>query len=86
MKYSPRRNQLPLKDRLVLTFEDAVALSGFGLSTIYRATLDGRLIARKEGARTVILRADLDAWLQNLPLKPTRAETANKLTEANDVG
>lgn len=76
MKLSPRREKVPLKDRLTLTFWDAVALSGFGMSTIYRATLDGKLVARKCGSRTVILREDLDAWLKNLPHKPTRSAAA----------
>lgn len=72
MKYSPRRDRVPLKDRIVLSLEDAVALSGFGLSTVLRATRDGKLTARKQGWRTVILRSDLDVWLNNLPTKAAK--------------
>lgn len=35
--------------------------------TIYSAIREGNLRARKAGRRTLILRADLEAYLQNLP-------------------
>jgi len=78
MRRSTRRDKVPLKERLVLSMEDAVTLSGFGLSTIYREMDEGRLIARKQGARTVILRSDFDAWLASLPKKPAPKSVVTK--------
>jgi excisionase family DNA binding protein len=42
--------------------------SGLGRTTIYAAIKSGQLVARKAGMRTIILGADLDAWLQGLPI------------------
>ena len=44
-------------------------IEGYGLcrSTIYKAIGSGTLRARKLGRRTVILDADLRAWLDGLP-------------------
>ena len=72
MKLSPYKDKIPLKERVVLTIKDAGTLSGFGPRTIAEIVNRGELIARKEGARTVILREDFDAWLKNLPRKPVK--------------
>lgn len=80
MKFSSHKDQLPLKERIVLTVEDVMALSGFGLSTVYRAMDEGKLVARKEGIRTVILREDFDAWLKNLPKKFAAKKTPDRET------
>ena len=76
MKYSPYNGVVPLKDRIVLTIDDVVALSTFGRATVYRAMNAGKLIAHKEGVRTLILREDFDAWLRGLPKRPTRSAAA----------
>ncbi len=60
------KHLVPLKDRLALSPEEASALSGIGLTSI-RAAAKGALAARKFGARTIILRSDLEAWLAALP-------------------
>lgn len=49
------------------SINDAVLASGLGRDMIYGAIRDGRLKARKVGRRTLILRADLEAYLCNLP-------------------
>ncbi len=40
---------------------------GVGRSRLYEEIAAGRLKARKVGARTIILHADRDKWLANLP-------------------
>lgn len=49
------------------TVKEAVKASGIGRTTLYKDLKAGRLPARKRGRRTLILRADLEAYLTNLP-------------------
>jgi hypothetical protein len=58
---------VPLKDRLSLSPAEASALTGIGITSIKMATYSGALVARKHGKNTVILPADLKAWLEALP-------------------
>ena len=51
-----------------LTILEAKARAGVGRSLIYEEIKSGRLRARKLGRRTLILAADLSAWLNNLPV------------------
>ncbi|MEP2742779.1 MAG: helix-turn-helix domain-containing protein [Bauldia litoralis] len=55
-----------------LTVRQVVELSGLSRSTIYEELRIGRLIARKLGRRTVILRGDFRSWLEGLPAMPAR--------------
>ena len=50
-----------------LSIPEAVELSGIGRSTLYKYIAEGALIARKVGAKTIILRSDLMEFLANLP-------------------
>lgn len=52
---------------LTLTIPDACKLANCGRSSIYRAMWSGQLPAKKLGAKVLILRSDLEAWLQDLP-------------------
>ena len=45
---------------------DLPALTGLGRTRIFQAISEGRLVARKFGRRTIVLRSDLDAFLHNL--------------------
>jgi excisionase family DNA binding protein len=45
----------------------AAIRAGVGRSTVYAAINTGALRARKAGRRTLILDADLQAWLASLP-------------------
>lgn len=56
-----------MTDKLSLSIPEAVALTGLSRTTIYRAIGERRLVARKNGGRTVILRCDLEAFLSALP-------------------
>jgi excisionase family DNA binding protein len=54
-------------EKLGLTIAEAAFAAGIGRSRLYEAIADGQLTARKFGARTVILRGDLDSFLNALP-------------------
>ena len=59
---------------------ELVAL-GHGCRTfLYQQLSAGKLIARKRGRRTVVLRADLDAWVASLPVVEPR-KAANSMRE-----
>jgi len=65
-EYPPRKDPVPITDKIALTIPEACALSGLGRTSLYEAFKDGSLIKRKRGARSVILRADLDKFLKKL--------------------
>jgi hypothetical protein len=56
--------------KLAYSIPEAVAASGIGRSSLYDDIGAGRLIARKRGGRTIILVADLAAYLTGLPPMP----------------
>lgn len=67
-------NHLP-SGRLAFSVDEFAAASGLGRVTLYEAIKKQRLLARKCGTRTLILRDDAIAFLQNLPrLKPSQKE------------
>jgi excisionase family DNA binding protein len=53
--------------KLALSIEEAARLAPIGRTNIFRAIREGKLLARKAGRRTVILRPDLGQFLNNLP-------------------
>jgi predicted DNA-binding transcriptional regulator AlpA len=59
-------------NKLALTIAEFVQLSGMGRSYIYQEIKAGRLIVRKAGRRSLILRDEGLAWLANLPAKNQR--------------
>lgn len=54
-------------NELALTFNEAIATVKTSRTQLYAAIKRGELTARKRGKRTLILVADLRAWLENLP-------------------
>jgi hypothetical protein len=54
-------------DKIAFTIKEAVRASGLSRSMLYVAIGEGALRARKCGARTVILEADLRRFLRSLP-------------------
>ncbi len=50
-----------------LTIAQAVKASGIGRTKLYALIKEGRLKPRKCGKRTLILMADLEAFVQSLP-------------------
>jgi hypothetical protein len=51
-----------------LSIDQALEIFPASKSVLFRDIRDGRLKARKLGARTIILREDLDAYLRALPV------------------
>lgn len=65
----------PRLDILAYQMAEAMQVAGVGRGALYDAINAGELVARKRGSTTLILRADLEAWLNSLP---RLAETAAK--------
>lgn len=53
-------------DKLAYRVDEAVKASGVGRTALYEAMAAGKLAYRKLGARTLILRADLERFLGGL--------------------
>lgn len=51
-----------------LSVLEACRVAGIGRTKIYEAISNGSLKARKFGKRTLVLRADLQAFLASLPM------------------
>lgn len=56
-----------MNDPIAVTIPEAVKLSGMSRSAIYEAMKRRAIPARKAGRRTLIVFADLEAYLANLP-------------------
>lgn len=52
---------------LAISIADAAAHIGIGRTKLYALIAEGQLTARKLGGRTLVLRADLDSFLNKLP-------------------
>ncbi len=64
-------------DVLAYTLDQSCRIAGVGKTSIYEAIANGELTARKRCRRTLIMRADLETWLQSLPTtQPTEADAA----------
>ena len=57
----------PAKKSLALSLKDCTDETGIGLNALYDAIRKDLLKARKIGRRTIVLRADLEAYLSALP-------------------
>lgn len=60
-------SEVRVADKMALSTMEAARVAGVGLSALYRAIADGSLIARRNGRKLVVLRADLQDWLNRLP-------------------
>jgi excisionase family DNA binding protein len=61
-------------EKLCFTVPETAALCSLGQTSIYKAIREGRLRIRKYGTRTIIMRADLASFLENLPQEPDRPD------------
>ena len=61
-------------EKLGFTVPEAAALSSLGQTSIYKAIREGQLRIRKYGTRTIITRADLASFLENLPNGPEQPQ------------
>jgi hypothetical protein len=73
---SERREQgvAPTLAQFAYSPREVICAAPISLSKFYLEVRDGRLIARKIGGKTVVLREDLVAWLQSLPVKTAVSE------------
>lgn len=53
--------------KIAVTIQEAVTLSGLGRSTLYKLFKSGEIKTRKAGSRTLILLKDLEEYLNGLP-------------------
>lgn len=68
---SNRNESIPV---IALTTEQVQEVCGIGRTRLYELLKSGELPARKLGKRTLILRADLEAFLTSLTVYPTKQE------------
>jgi excisionase family DNA binding protein len=54
-------------ETIILTINEACNQSRTGRTALYAAIKSGQLPARKRGRRTMILAADLRAWVESFP-------------------
>ena len=54
-------------DRIAYSVHDSTRVSGVGRTTTFNAIRAGHLKVRKLGRRTLILKKDLEEWLNSLP-------------------
>lgn len=57
-------NKQPILESAVYDRAEAIAITGFSLSTFIRAEQKGKLQARRQGRRVYFLGSDLLRWLQ----------------------
>jgi excisionase family DNA binding protein len=53
--------------KLAFRIDEAVAATGISRAALYQDIAEGKLRARKRGASTLILAADLQSYLENFP-------------------
>jgi len=64
-----RAKQYPIPEpgKACLSLAETCGLVGAGMTTVRKAIDTGQLPARKLGKRVIVLRADVDQFLKNLP-------------------
>jgi excisionase family DNA binding protein len=65
-----------MPDPLAFTIPQAITTAGVRKTSLYAAIKRGDLRARKSGRRTLILRDDLNAWLERLPTLELKTSNA----------
>ncbi|MBH0239116.1 helix-turn-helix domain-containing protein [Methylobrevis albus] len=55
------------KETIALSIDEVVKQTGISRRTLYYTIARGDLVARKMGARTLILRSELQEFLERLP-------------------
>lgn len=63
-------------DRPLLLVDEVLAILPIDKSTLYRLFKAGKMTPLKLGGRTVVRRADLDAFLAHLPVADIKSEVA----------
>lgn len=69
----------PADWKLSYSVEEACAATSLGTSKLYEHIASGRIKAKTDGRRTIILRGDLQRYLQSLPeWKPQQRQTPRR--------
>ena len=53
--------------------DEVVRISGLGRTLVFSEIKEGRLVARKCGRRTIVLRSDIECWLSHLAMAPGKS-------------
>ena len=67
VKVSRRKDCVPLADKIALTVAEAAAVASMGITKFYEEMNAGRITARKNGRRTVVMRSEIERYLHDLP-------------------
>ncbi len=59
--------------KLAVSIAEATEITGIGRSRLYEEIRAGKIQPRKNGTRTLLLVADLAAYVQSLPLANAKA-------------
>ena len=62
-----REYPLPPPGRISLSLNEVCGMLGAGMTTVRKAIDAGQLPARKLGKKVIVLRADVDKFLEKLP-------------------
>ena len=65
-KVAPEMQSIEHVTPLAYTIAEAVKATGITRTRLYEELKAGRLTAKKSGRRTLILRASIETWLENL--------------------
>lgn len=65
------RSPLELPKKMAYSIKEITALCAVSRSLIYREISEGRLRIVKLGKRSLVLAADLEAWMTKLPRSPS---------------
>jgi hypothetical protein len=63
----PKSPATQLGQKLAFSILEVAELTSLGRTAIFAEIKAGRLIARKQGRRTLVLEGDLAKWLRHLP-------------------
>jgi hypothetical protein len=69
--------------RLAYSIDDITKQVGIGRSLLFEEIKAGRLLVKKAGRRTLVIDADLRAWLSNLPAKSAGGPEGKKPNPKN---
>ena len=80
----PALNGESLMEQLAFTVSEACAAARVGKTVLYQAIATGALRAVKRGRRTLVLPADLRAWVARLPAIQTKHRRALEREGGNE--
>jgi excisionase family DNA binding protein len=70
-----------MNEVMALTITEAVRASGIGRTRLYELIRDGRIDARKDGSRTLVMPKSLRKYIASLPRRATGQQIATQATD-----